>query len=366
MTLIFLLFSLLVVLGVLEYRIHKKNLDKIKIRILVNGTRGKTSVTRIVWEALNEKGIKTSGRTTGSSAEELFPGLPSLKVERKRGPRITELLGFVRKAVRCGSEAVAVECMALAPENQKLFATHLLRPTHVIITNSYVDHIAEIGRSRADVIWALANSVPKGARLYTLESDYQGINADVRLVTVKHYDCEGAHIPIHDDNLSVAEACLSDFGIGREEMLRAVVNLVPDPGLHKDLVLPNGAVFRPEFSVNDYECMKREVARALEESSHVTVVFNNRSDREYRLPVLKKILGEYRNAIEKVFVLGDYGIKCERYLSMGGKVNCKRISIGDLKSAMEVSEEGNLYLALGNIKGDGEILINTFFEEVPV
>ncbi|NLA53820.1 MAG: hypothetical protein GX858_05635 [Clostridiales bacterium] len=46
---------------------------KIPLRILVNGTRGKTSVTRLVASALNEAGLMTYAKTTGSDAKWIMP-----------------------------------------------------------------------------------------------------------------------------------------------------------------------------------------------------------------------------------------------------------------------------------------------------
>ena len=42
----------LLVLGVREQRRHDRNLDAVPVRVLVNGTRGKSSVTRLIAGAL--------------------------------------------------------------------------------------------------------------------------------------------------------------------------------------------------------------------------------------------------------------------------------------------------------------------------
>ena len=67
-SIIFILF-----LGVMETVSHRRNLMKIPLRILVNGTRGKTSVTRLVASALNEAGLMTYAKTTGSDAKWIMP-----------------------------------------------------------------------------------------------------------------------------------------------------------------------------------------------------------------------------------------------------------------------------------------------------
>jgi hypothetical protein len=49
-----LLVALIVVLGVFEYRIHARQIASIPIRIHVNGTRGKSSVVRLIAAAMRE------------------------------------------------------------------------------------------------------------------------------------------------------------------------------------------------------------------------------------------------------------------------------------------------------------------------
>ena len=62
--------------GVAEKALHRRALRAIPIRMMVNGTRGKTSVTRLVAAALREAGLSpdaallTDGRLTVHIPEE--------------------------------------------------------------------------------------------------------------------------------------------------------------------------------------------------------------------------------------------------------------------------------------------------------
>src|SRR5687768_2797499 len=60
-------------LGALEGIQHKKHLSKLKIRVHVNGTRGKSSVTRLIAAGLREGGIVTCAKTTGTLARLIHP-----------------------------------------------------------------------------------------------------------------------------------------------------------------------------------------------------------------------------------------------------------------------------------------------------
>lgn len=54
---IIILVAVVVIFLLIEYRIHVGNLDSIPIRVHVNGTRGKSSVTRLIAGALREHGL---------------------------------------------------------------------------------------------------------------------------------------------------------------------------------------------------------------------------------------------------------------------------------------------------------------------
>ena len=59
--------------GVWETRRHTRTLRQIPIRIHVNGTRGKSSVTRLIAGGLRAGGIRTVAKTTGTMARLIFP-----------------------------------------------------------------------------------------------------------------------------------------------------------------------------------------------------------------------------------------------------------------------------------------------------
>ncbi|HEY1783916.1 MAG TPA: poly-gamma-glutamate synthase PgsB, partial [Pirellulales bacterium] len=58
------LFALLATLGWIERHLHRRRLDRIRIRIHVNGTRGKSSVTRLIAAGLRGAGLVTCAKTT--------------------------------------------------------------------------------------------------------------------------------------------------------------------------------------------------------------------------------------------------------------------------------------------------------------
>lgn len=129
MVIVFILAAVLLVLGFVEAHRHRKNLNDVPIRILVNGTRGKTTLTRLLIASLNAQGIRTMGRTTGSEATIIYPDGSIKPIVRKRRARVYEVVQFFKEVSLESSRGVAsglgpvqcvvVECMALQAENQE-------------------------------------------------------------------------------------------------------------------------------------------------------------------------------------------------------------------------------------------------------
>lgn len=357
MTAAFILFLILIVLGLIEYRVHRKRVDSVPVRILVNGTRGKTTVARIITAALQKSGLRTIGRTTGSEAVVILPDGSVEGVVRKRGASILELRSFFRLAAEEKCECAVVECMALLPENQKTLASTLVRPQIVVITNTYRDHIAEMGREREDTAWALSRSVPKGAKLYTIEDFYDSLDADVVHVGGGDVTVPGCDFPLHKDSWRIAKAVLNDMGIDDETIISSLSSIHPDVGMQRR----TAKCFYPYFSVNDVESMEKnldETALA-EKGRDIFVIFNSRRDREYRIDLMKIVLSGKKDIVKKVFVIGDYREKAARALA---RYVPSEVSDVDTLYRMINENSESVYVGLGNIKGDGEKLIALFRE----
>ena len=57
------LITLLIIAGIIEYYNHYKSLRKLPIRIHVNGTRGKSSVARLIAAGMRAGGLRTYAKT---------------------------------------------------------------------------------------------------------------------------------------------------------------------------------------------------------------------------------------------------------------------------------------------------------------
>jgi poly-gamma-glutamate synthase PgsB/CapB len=135
----------------------------------VNGTRGKSTVTRLIAAGLAAGGLRTYAKTTGSAARLILPDLSEVPI-RQRGPAkgrasIMEHRWFVREAHKNRAQAFVAECMAIQPETIRALETRLAHSTIGVITNVRLDHMDTMGTELSSVAEALAESVPERGRL---------------------------------------------------------------------------------------------------------------------------------------------------------------------------------------------------------
>src|SRR5690606_12443805 len=112
--------AVLVGAGLIEYLFLARSRSKIRIRIHVNGTRGKSSVTRLIASALREAGMRTFAKTTGTLPRMIYPDGSELPVQRINKANIIEQRTTINQAATEGAEALVLECMALQPLLQSI------------------------------------------------------------------------------------------------------------------------------------------------------------------------------------------------------------------------------------------------------
>jgi len=108
----------LLILGLIESRIHKLSLNKIPIRIHVNGTRGKSSVVRLIAAGLRAGGLKTYAKTTGTVPCIINEKGKDINLHRLRTATIGEQIRLIRFFGKKKPDALVIECMAVNPQYQ--------------------------------------------------------------------------------------------------------------------------------------------------------------------------------------------------------------------------------------------------------
>ena len=371
MWLVIALSVLLLCAGAAEEIRLKRLSDKVPLRILVNGTRGKSSVTRMLVAALNGCGIRTAGKTTGSAARFILPDLSEEPVPRKHGTMmVCENMMLFGKAVEHDCQAIVCECMAIREESQQVVGSRLVRPTLTVITNARPDHVDLMGSTAEETAKVLCRSIGPSEDVFTSDSTVEaalegsGVNVHYAVtLTAGPEDrtdvLNNFSFKVHEDNLAIVLSVCDHLGLDREKVLESVTAAVPDLGM-KDTFEANGHTVVNGFAAND----PQSAALLLDgrDMDEVTVVYNNREDREFRLPMFRDLLADRH--VTDIVVAGDNTGKCRRYFAKA-MPDCDVRVLGKEGIGTGFPDScRRTIICLGNIKGAGERILEVLGDAV--
>lgn len=151
---------------------------RIPLRIAVTGSRGKSTVTRLVAAALRADGRTVVAKTTGSRPVLIRPDGGEFEIPRPGPPSILEQKGVLRAAVRAGADVLVAEMMSIGPEALRVEAGKILRPNLLVVTNARVDHRREMGRTREEIAATLTQAFVPGTPVILLEEEMLAAFAD--------------------------------------------------------------------------------------------------------------------------------------------------------------------------------------------
>ena len=379
------LIIIVVVFLLIEYQTHYVYLNSISVRIHVNGTRGKSSVTRLIAGALREHGLKTYAKTTGALPRMIMEDGIEYPIYRPAGPNIIEQLRIVALAAKNKADALVIECMALQPRLQSIVALKFVKATHGVITNARADHLDIMGPTEKDVVMALLGTVPTKTTLYTAEQDYlaefQAICEDrkstlcnlstAEIETVTDEDLSGFSYTEHKENVALVLKVCQDLGIPREIALRGMWKAHPDPGAMSEYrvnFFGRKIFFINGFAANDPESSEQIWRMALEKYHHLhrkIMVINARDDRPDRSKQIGEALINWPPA-DRYLLIGTGGyVLFKKAVSSG--VDSSRFVYGERMTVARVFEEivglagkSALVMGIGNIGGPGLELVHHF------
>ncbi len=378
---VFSLFSMiLAVIAALtgEWLVHLRALKRIPIRIHINGTRGKSSVTRLICAGLREAGYSVLGKTTGSDPRILDIQGKDRKIHRLQNPSIGEQVRFLRYFGQFKPQAVVLECMAVQPQYQWVTEQLMVKSTHSVITNARLDHVEEMGFRLRDIAMSLSNTIPFNGNLFTAEQEKLEIfeevaeqrGTQVKAVTdhaITHEDMQGFNHIEHPENIALSLAVCQSLGIPRDKALTGMRKAQPDPGAlrvwelesnHQHFSLVNA------FAANDPQST-RTIWNMIQNHpslkyDNVCAFLNTRADRVNRSSqLLELILKDIRP--NTLFVRGEHLERFEEPFFSRVKGRVEKFPTTEKASIFAqklLAQPGNtLIFGIGNIVGSGfEIL----------
>lgn len=367
--------------GVWETYRHEKNLRRIPVRVHVNGTRGKSSVTRLIAAGLRASGRRAFAKTTGTTARMILPDGSEVDVYRVGQPNIIEQTRIVRRAIEARADTLVIECMAVTPELQPVTELRLVQSTVGVITNVRSDHLDVMGPTVDDAAAVLAQTAPRNAPLFTAERERAHLLAKVARERgselhvvhegdVSEDDLAGFRYIEHADNVALALAVCRHLGVDRETALRGMREAQPDPGALQQYTVRAGertVRFVNAFAANDPDSTLIVWNRlGLDEPPDAwkrIVLLNCRGDRVHRSTQLGDLLSEGRIAPDHVVLTGEEtGMIALRLVSRGYPRE-RLSSIGNLdperiyERLLNLVDEQAVVVGIGNIVGGGEEIV---------
>lgn len=373
-------------------RDHERHLSQLKLRVMVNGIRGKSTVTRLIGGILRESGYTTVVKTTGSAARVIDPSGEEHPIIRYGAPTIMEQIDIIREYVTVGVEAYVAECMALKPTYQEYSQEHILKPHITIITNVRLDHQEEMGETLEEIADSLAVTIPPGGTLITGEE-----RPSIRDRLRKAAEKRGAHFVYADpewvreedlpsfgylqyrQNIAIGLAIARTLGIGRVVAFRGMQKAVPDTGaihLARGDIRGKRVLWVPMFAVNDLESVliTFEMLREYYDPEKETVIgiLNNRWDRGRRAEEFARLvpreLGAYLDHVitfggyeeQVTSMLVDEGLELDRITNLGESVDPSLDEILD-RIAELIDGDSGVLVGLVNIHTQQADMLRDFF-----
>lgn len=373
---------------------YNKQLTGLKLRIYVNGIRGKSTVTRLIAGVLREAGIQTIGKTTGSAAMVLLPDGKEIAIDRKSSATIMELFSTARKYVSDNIEAIVFETMALFPAYQIASQDLLVKGNINVITNVREDHQDVMGESLEEIADTLSLTIPHNGILITAEdrphlrerlrqnAEARGsklMYADPNLVTDK--DLAGFDYLSFRENIAIGLAIAEILGIPRSIAMRGMWNARPDVGvvnIQKTHWKDKEIIWIPLFAVNDREStiISVEALKPYYRADATRIgILNNRYDRADRAMRFASIASKDLTDVQYWLTFGAFesqvtermvelGTSRDRVINMGFSQNPSLEQIFDQIVELISGEQGVL-IGLVNIHTPQAELLMEYFHHRP-
>ncbi len=375
-------FSIFTLIETFRYQAHLYRLRRIKHRIHVNGSRGKSSVTRLVGAVLRPD-MRTVVKTTGTSARFIYPDGREVPVFRPGKPNIIEQLKVVKKAHELKAEALVVECMAITPDYIRILEEKIIKSTVGIITNVREDHLDVMGPTMEHVAHHIALSLPYNGVAFTAEKRWFHVlervarSRGTRLIGVSADDVSdeemrGFSYLEHRENVALALAVAEHFGVERREALRRMYTVNPDPGALRELVVElegKRIYFLNAMAANDVESTMRIWNMALDRhpDSPRVALLTLRGDRPQRTESFARVMG--KDIVADLYIIaGSMTSFVERAMHRRG-VDPDRMVVLEGARAEDVIRvlldrvpDGSVVVAMGNIVGLGQEIVDKLEE----
>lgn len=352
--------------------------------IVVTGTRGKSSVVRMLASVLRADGRGVLAKTTGSSPRLLWPDGTESEIKRRGAASILEQTELLKQAANQNVDCLVAEVMSIHRDNHYVESRQILKPDLVVVTNTWPDHIGAAGKSEAEIAATLRLDIPNGATVFIpADSNHPVFEETVRSVSgelVVFGDEASLATTIHtkvSEGVSFTENFDLVLGIARHlgiDDAAISVGITPtsnDVGATSIRTIQAGCpkkrlVLVNAFAANDPKSTFRVLVKAkaaIPNASSIVGLICLRSDRADRTEQwLETLKNEPSLPFSKLYVTGGHANIVARKLAIARQLG--RGSASEMVEEIANEVEGDsLIFGFGNFVGIGSQLVEHWNRE---
>lgn len=350
----------------------------------MTGTRGKSSVTRLIAAGLREAGYTVLAKTTGSKPVIILPDGEEKEIKRRGSASILEGKEILRTGAKLKVRALVSELMGIHPERSFVESVLMFKPHILVITNVRPDHLAQMGTSRDSIARSLAPSIGQNISVFINQEEFFPVfqerieRLNSRLIQVPRDSME-EYVRFKqefsffefEENIRLSLAVAEFLGIDKNVALRGMEKVKPDFGSLKawtaDLGEPPRRFYLVSaFAANDPESTRYILSvlkeRELIREGKIIGLLSLRRDRGDRtLQWLKALKEETFPEFQKLLFIGDHARAMKSKLRSSGNTKVSIIRDKNPRKIMEriseAMEEEKALVGLGNMGGVGEDLV---------
>lgn len=307
-----------------------------RVRILVTGSRGKSSTVRLLHSTLLRAGFLPYGKVTGTTAAELGVDGSEIPTHRLGAPSILETLSTMRRAFSADPPAnsLVIECMAVSPDLIGILSGQMVDPDIVLMTNIQLDHLEEEGGSVSEIAESLARAIRPGSLVITTESEPEALDVierharekEATLLVTSETDVSDEileRVPwAHPQNVALTFAVTSALEIADEVAVAGMRKASTEPGereVWKRSLGGMDATYADLGAINDPESLKSALESfdwpSRPDTPRVAIV-SGRWDRPLRALEFSGFLGP--EAFDGMLIAGGPVHPIKRSLVEGG------------------------------------------------
>ena len=353
----------------------------VRLRICVTGTRGKSTVVRLLAAILRQAGYRVLAKTTGSKPTLILPDGSEREIVRPGRPSILEQKRVLALAARRGADAIVAEMMSIRRETLRAESAAIFKPGVLAITNVRLDHLDDMGRTKEAIAATMAAAIPGGGTMFALDEECYPVFAAAAsarggaLVPVAKGDALAVAGPGEfPDNIRLAAAIARSLGVPPGAIEAGIAAARPDFGALRVWRIPataaggRGLVAASAFAANEPESSALALAalrRLRPDLPPKTVaLLNLRSDRGDRTEQwLEALRNGFFGSFETLVFMGDHARALGRKARLTGAPPSiaaipERDPAGITARLGALAGEDCLVVGLGNIGGAGAALVD--------